>query len=138
MRGLAAALFAWALVGCRTRAPAWAFASELDGKVAAGEFCRESLAEMTRPPSAPLRITQQGATGEYLVEGGVSPYRVYVFQSREDCETALAAVRRVAFSSASLPDVSLNMPSRTQRDGDDETGILGEGMSCRARYARAA
>jgi len=95
MRGVAAALLAGTLIGCRrgdepARAPAWAFASELDGTVAAGEFCRESLASVTR-----------GAPGEHLIEGVGAPYRVYVFPRREDCETALAAMRWVAFLTTS-------------------------------------
>lgn len=71
----------------------WAFAQNLDNSFHPNELCRESLAQSIYAPANKGKTVQQGPTNTFLFSGSFESYRIYAFESQDECERALTGMK---------------------------------------------
>jgi hypothetical protein len=89
---IAVVLAGFSVLSCGDTQYTWAFSQNLDNTFHASETCRQSLAESLYSPPNREGLFRQGNSNVYLFTGQIESYRIYAYNSQNECETALNAM----------------------------------------------
>ena len=78
------------LCACGGERFTWAFAQDMDGSFRPNESCRESLAESIYVPENEAKLLREASTNVFVFTGAFQTYKIYGFQSQQECETTLS------------------------------------------------